>query len=349
MATSRLVRHPVLGAVFPVGSRRRALAVASVRRVVPAARPKPPTPEQRGPTAERPGAEEDKLKKVWAGYNADGLEVYLVTGYQDPRINAQSILARHALVRALFGSEFDVLMREELLYAVELNEAMRVRAAELGVRLVNKGPEALANKVRVGEVIADRAPIFGERWRAALADREAPPLSVLEFACGSANDYRAFADYGIARFLDYTGIDLNETNIANAKRRFPDINFRVDSILSLPEADHSIDYVIGFDILEHLSPAAKRTAMDAAVRICRRGLHFALFAMDENPDDIVRPVRNYHVNILSAPRMRDYMGERFDSVQLINIRELLTRDFGAKRSFNRRAVTLVAEGLKKPS
>jgi 2-polyprenyl-3-methyl-5-hydroxy-6-metoxy-1,4-benzoquinol methylase len=348
--------------VLPAGSRRRALAVAAIRRVAPTARPKPPTPEQLAAreqaaakrrraneaAARHLRAEEAKLKKVWAGYRTENLEFYLVTGYQDPRINAQSILARHMLVRALFGSEFDDLMREELAHAVELNEAIRMRAAELGIALEISGPDALANKARVCEVIADRAPIFAERWRAALAGRVAPPLSVLEFACGSANDYRAFADYGIARFLDYTGIDLNETNIANAKRRFPDINFRVDSILSLPEADHSIDYVIGFDILEHLSLQAKRTAMDAAVRICRRGVYFAFFRMEETPEDILTPVRNYHSNTLSAPRMREYMSKRFSSMQLINVPEMLKTDFGAEHTDNPKAVTLIAEGLRGP-
>jgi hypothetical protein len=362
MAPSRPDRHRVLGTVLPVGSRRRALAVAAVRRVVPAARPKSLTPEQVAArekaaatrrraeaAARRLRAEETKLKKTWAGYNTENFDVYLVTGYQDPRINAQSILARHMLVRALFGSEFDDLMREELDHAVLLNEAIRVRAAQLAITLDISGPDALANKARVAEVIADRVPIFGERWRAALAGRLAPPrLSVLEFACGSANDYRAFVDYGLARFLDYTGIDLNDTNIANAKRMFPDISFRVDSILSLPEADHSVDYVIGFDILEHLSPLAKRTAMDAAARICRRGVYFAFFRMEEIPDDIVTPVRSYHSSTLSAPRMREYMGKRFSSVRLMNIAELLSRDFGADHTYNSRAVSLVAEGLMGP-
>jgi SAM-dependent methyltransferase len=360
MPTDRLARHPVVGTVFPVGSRRRAVAVAGVRRIVPAARPVSPTPEQlaareraaakrrraKEVAAKRLRAEEANLKKVWAGYRTENLDAYLVTGYQDPRINAQSILVRHALVRALFGADFDDLMGEELGHAVELNEALRVRAAELDIDLDASGPEALANRARVCEVIADQAPVFGERWRAALAGRAAPLLSVLEFACGSANDYRAFADYGIARFLDYTGIDLNETNISNATRWFPDINFRVDSILSLPEADHSIDYVIGFDILEHLSLPAKRTAMDAAVRICRRGVHFAFFRMDEIPEDIVNPVRRYHSNTLSAPRMREYMGKRFTSTQLIDIPKLLNDEFGAEHSHNPKAFVLTAEGLR---
>jgi ubiquinone/menaquinone biosynthesis C-methylase UbiE len=356
---SRLARHPVLRAVLPVGSRRRAVAAAVAHRVSP---PKGPTPEQLAARkkaaakrrraqakARRIQVEESKLKQTWAGYKTENLDTYLAIGYQDPRINAQSILARHTLVRALFGSEFEDLMRAELAHAVELNEAVRVRAAELGVEVKIAGPDAIANSTRVSEVIADRAPIFGERWRAALDGREAPRLSVLEFACGSANDYRAFADYGIAQFLDYTGIDLNDTNIANAKRMFPDVNFRVDSILSLPEADHSIDYVIGFDILEHLSLLAKRTAMDAAVRICRRGVYFAMFRMDEIPEDIDNPVRKYHVNTLSAPRMREYMNERFESAQFVYIPEFLKTTVGAVHSYNSRAFSVITEGLKTPS
>jgi SAM-dependent methyltransferase len=344
MTKSSLASNPVVSAILPVGSRRRALAAQVARSVKPSPRAKPGASANR-----RHRAEEAKLKQMWAGYNSENLDVYLVIGFQDPRINAQSILARHTLVRALFGSDFDELMREELLHAVELNEAMRRREAELGVKIANKGPDALANKALVAEVIADRAPLFAERWRTALAGRTAAPISVLEFACGSANDYRAFADYGIARFLDYTGIDLNETNIANAKRSYPHVNFRVDSILSLPEADHSIDYVIGFDILEHLSLPAKRTAMDAAVRICRRGVQFAFFRMEEIPEDVDNPIRRYHKNTLSAPRMREYMSEHFESVQVIDIPKLLKTEYGAKRSYNPRAFTLITEGLKKPN
>ena len=194
-----------MNALLTVGSRGRGAAARVARRVRPSGSHQPP-----------PRTEEAKLRGVWAGYRQDMLERYLVSGYQDPRINAQSILARHTLVRALFGDDFESLMREELAFAVELNEAVRVRAEELGVTIsATLDPEAYADIQRVTEVIADRAPLFAGRWRDALAGREAAPLTVLEFACGSANDYRAFADYGIARFLDYTGVDLNETNIAN--------------------------------------------------------------------------------------------------------------------------------------
>jgi ubiquinone/menaquinone biosynthesis C-methylase UbiE len=275
------------------------------------------------------------------------LERYLVSGYQDPRINVPSILARHTLVRALFGSEFDSLMRDELAWAVELNEAIRVRAAELGVVMKpTLDPDHHADVQRVSEVIADRAPEFGRRWQDALADRQAPALSVLEYACGSANDYGAFAGYGIARFLDYTGVDLNETNIANARRRFPDVNFRVGSVLDLPEQDRSMDYVIGFDIMEHLSLPAMQHAMDAAVRICRRGLYFAYFRMDEVPEHVDNPRGTYHFNLLSAPQVRQDMARQFGTVQLIQVADMLKDNFGYAHSYNRKAYALITENPK---
>jgi SAM-dependent methyltransferase len=338
MLRTAIATHSVVKAMLPAGSRRRAAAAGVLNRLWPA--------PQRRPTAGPPRlrAEEVKLRGVWAGYRQDMLGRYLVSGYQDPRINVQSILARHMLVRALFGSEFDSLMREELAWAVELNDAIRVRAAELGITIrVTMKPDRYADVQRVTEVIADRIPEFGRRWQDALADRQAPPLSVLEYACGSANDYGAFVDYGIARFLDYTGVDLSETNIANARRRFPDVNFRVGSVLSLPDPDRSVDYVIGFDIMEHLSLPAMQYAMDAAVRICRRGLYFAFFLMDEVPEHVDRPVRKYHKNLLSAPQVRQDMARRFGTVQLIRITDMLRDNFGYAHSYARRAYSLIAE------
>ena len=292
--------------------------------------------------------EEAKLRGVWSRYSPELLEVYLVSGYQDPRLNAQSILARHTLVRALFGSRFEDLMRQELAHAVELNDAIRLRAKELGVPLTaTMNRERLALVREVMEVVADRMDLFAERWRQALAAEVAPPpLRVMEFACGSANDYRAFADYGIARFLDYTGIDLNKTNIANAKLRFPDVDFRVGSILSLTEPDASVDYVFGFDILEHLSLQAMDTVLESAVRMARRGLYFAFFRMDGQPEHQEEPRGQYHYNLLSAPAMRRYMQERYSRVQLIHIASMLKDEYGFPYSheYNRRAYSLIAEG-----
>jgi ubiquinone/menaquinone biosynthesis C-methylase UbiE len=352
-----LASNPVVRAVLPVGSRRRRAVGSMVRTVMPGLAP-PPKPKPKSAKqlreeelarrkAERARLQEEaKLKRVWQRQRPDLLEVYLVTGYQDPRLNGQSILARHTLIRALFGSAFDRLMREELAHAAKLNNAIFHRGEELGVRpTATMDPEKRALIDQVMEVVADELPVFGERWRQALAGRTVKQkLRVLEFACGSANDYRAFADYGLAAYLDYTGIDLNDSNIANAKARFPDVDFRVDSILSLSEPDDSVDFVIGFDILEHLSLDGMFTALETAERIARRGLTFAFFRMDEVPEHEEIPRGAYHYNLLSLDRMREYMEQRYRSVQLIHVAKMFEDDYGFPHSYryNRRAYTLIA-------
>ncbi len=65
--------------------------------------------------------ESEKLARSWSQHEAGWLRDYLVAGVEDPRINAQSILSRHFLVRALFGERFDALMQEEYRFAAAMN------------------------------------------------------------------------------------------------------------------------------------------------------------------------------------------------------------------------------------
>jgi ubiquinone/menaquinone biosynthesis C-methylase UbiE len=334
-----LRRHPVVAAALPVGSRRRRVVASIGRRVL--GTPSTTASPKRAP---RIAKEEQQLRKAWVRHRSEMLDVYLVSGYQDPRLNIQSILGRHMLVRALFGSAFESLMQEELAFAVELNEEMRVRARELGVSLgVTMDAERRAGMQRVMEPIDPKASTYAHRWREALEGRRARPLRVVELACGSANDYRAFVDYGIARFLDYTGFDLNPKNVANAKERFPDVDFREGSILSLPLADRSVHYVVAFDILEHLSLQAMQQALDEAVRVARRGLYIAFFRMAEAPEHVEQPRGHYHYNTLSAPRMRSYLEQRYSSVDLVSVDAYLQQKFGYSHTHNRMAYSVVAK------
>ena len=57
-------------------------------------------------------------ERAWAYRPPEILDTYLVSGYQNPRINVQSILVRHFLTRRLFGDEFDQLMDEEIRFAL---------------------------------------------------------------------------------------------------------------------------------------------------------------------------------------------------------------------------------------
>jgi ubiquinone/menaquinone biosynthesis C-methylase UbiE len=332
--------HPVVTALLPVGTRRRAVAGAVARRVLPAALMPPP--------AKRPPAlvyEERELRRSWASHRPEMLDVYLVTGFQDPRVNIQSILGRHAVVRLLFGSTYDELMRGELAFAVELNAAIRDRAQQLKVSMVaTMDPERRASILRVMEPFEDRASTYERLWWEAMASaRPRRHLRVVELACGSANDYRALAAYGIARFVDYTGVDLNGSNIDNAKQRFPHVDFRVGSILSLPLPDRSADLVLAFDIFEHLSPSALQPALDEAVRVSRQALHIAFFRMADVPEHVIVPRGSYYYNTLSVPRIRAYLERHYPSVDVVHIRSDLRDRFGFPHYYNGNAYSVTAQ------
>jgi SAM-dependent methyltransferase len=284
------------------------------------------------------------LRLTWAATSAEMLDRYLVSGYQNPRINVQSILLRHFLVDRLFGRTFDELEEAELRFAVELNEALRVRAAELGVRMGSYvNPAKLAAVSRVDETIADRDMEFVERWRGALEDLPAPRASVLELACGSANDYRAMVEAGIAAHLDYRGLDLAAKNIDNARRRFPGVAFEVGDVTHVRHPDRSFDYVVASDIFEHLSLEGMERALAEASRIARRGVALTFFNMAEVGEHVVQRRNVYFWNRLSSPRIEERLRAEFGTVEVVGIHAMLRDRFGYEHTYDRHAVSIFAD------
>jgi ubiquinone/menaquinone biosynthesis C-methylase UbiE len=65
--------------------------------------------------------ESEKLARSWMQHGPAKLRDYLVAGVEDPRINLQSILSRHFLVRSLFGEKYRALMDHECRFAAIMN------------------------------------------------------------------------------------------------------------------------------------------------------------------------------------------------------------------------------------
>ena len=308
----------------------RAAALARTARILRAVRPGEAT-EQR------------LLRWSWISRDAGSLDEYLVVGWQNPRINMQSILLRHALVRRLFGEAFEELMAAEIGFAIELNKALRIESERTHTPIYATLNQGLLARVRkVGRVIAGRETEFQERWRTALADRVAAPISVLELACGSANDYRAFADYGLARFLAYTGIDLNPKNVANARRRFPSVDFRVGNAMAVERGDASVDVVIASDLFEHLPIDVAARVLAEAMRVAKQEVLLVFFNMAEVPDHEDKPLIAYHWNLLSRARVEATLAAAFPSVTVTPIGAWLRSEFGYAHSYNPRAYSFAA-------
>ncbi|SDT42341.1 class I SAM-dependent methyltransferase [Microlunatus soli] len=296
-----------------------------------------------GPVERR--IERHLLQRSWVNAKPAMLKNYLVTSYQDPVINVQSILARHHFIGEVTGDEHRALMAEELDWAVEKNRALRKRQQELPeeygmsfAELKRKGKwrEAFAQ-------IVDDHDVYATKWTEALHGADGPRVSIIEAACGSANDYRAFDGYGIAPLVDYTGIDLTEANIANARSMFPEADFRVGDVQDIDAEDGSYDWAVAHDLLEHLSPSAFNRAIDELSRVSRRGVLISFFLMRDEPEHRIQPRRYYHVNDLSKDRIEERFARYCSDIQWTQIRPWLkeTHDFGDY--YNWRAWTMIAK------
>jgi SAM-dependent methyltransferase len=323
------------------------------------------------------------------------LRDYLVSGVEDPRVNIQSILTRHFIVRALFGGRFEHLMEQEIHFGAVMNwltatatqgaggelrrailDGLQRRAdnaegipipefvarafarlpAICGTQVISNYIEQFLEEANLpGPNLLPQQPslrTFQNLWAAALLTPDASsstttsslpsqPVTILEPACGSANDYRFFNSYGIAPFLDYTGLDLCAKNIENAKTQFHQICFEVGNIFDLPGPDKSFELVVVHDLFEHLSLEGLQVAVKEVCRVARRAVCIGFFQMDEISDHILRPVDEYHWNLLSMARMREMLASQGFRAQVIHIGTYLRETMDCDQTHNPNAYTFL--------
>ena len=184
---------------------------------------------------------------------------------------------------------------------------------------------------------------FRKLWIKALkAEVPAPrPLTVLEPACGSANDYRFLHAYGLARLVDYSGFDICTKNIENARALFPGVSFAVGNVFEIAAPDKAFDLCFVHDLFEHLSLEGMEAAVKEVCRVTRQGLCVGFFNMDEIRDHQVRPVEEYHWNLLSMARMREKFGGCGFTAQVVHIGAFLRQQIGCEQTHNPNAYTFL--------
>ena len=165
--------------------------------------------------------------------------------------------------------------------------------------------------------------------------------TVLEPACGSANEYRFLNSFGLAPFLVYTGFDLCAKNIANARGLFPEVHFERGNAFEIKATDKSYDLCFLHDLLEHLSTDGMEVAVREICRVTRRSICVGFFQMYEGPEHVIRPVDEYHWNTLSMDRMRNLFAESGFRAQVIHVGTFLRQKFGCEYTHNPNAYTFV--------
>jgi SAM-dependent methyltransferase len=325
-------------------------------------------------------AETQALIRSWAGYDRGWLRDYLVSGVEDPRVNLQSVLSRHFLAQRIAPGRFALLQREELRFASVVAWLRRVLARPDGADAVDGLSRALArgadnldgleiprfvsltfqglpsasdgvdipNYLERGSAadwarLCDRPDLFLGLWRNALGTLPAAGLRVFEPACGSANDYRFLDQCGLARHLDYVGIDLCTANIENARQLFPGVRFMEGNVLALPFGDRAFDVCVVHDLFEHLSLEALELALDEVGRVTRDALCLGWFRLHEGMEHVVNRVDDYHANLLSLPRLREGLAARGFASQWVHLGTFCRQELRADAYHNPNAYTAIAE------
>ena len=321
--------------------------------------------------------ETEQLKKSWMRYNRATLCDYLIRDVEDPRINVQSILTRHFLIKQLFGGRFYDLMEQELRFGLVMNWLLGLLKKSVKVNQLHSMLDALlagedkAEGLKVPSYISEtfaslflpnymcdlfswapvettEAPIpdylmstFQKIWLEVLAGEQHQDISVLEPACGSANDYRFIEVFGIARLFNYTGFDLCEKNIRNARQMFPDACFKVGNVLEIEAGYGAFDYCFMHDLFEHLSIEAMEIAMAEICRVTRKVICAGFFNMHEGDRHIIQAVGDYHWNKLSMPATRAIFERYASAVQVIHVDTFLRSKFNCNDTHNKGAYTLI--------
>lgn len=316
-----------------------------------------------------PSDENEALRRSWERHEAADLDSYMIADVEDPRIHCQSILTRALVADTLWPGEFTDLIDAEQRFGVVMTWILQqyktgTPPSDLYEQVVDGHcPRYVAEThywLPQQDVLPDyitlalqndeaRLPAFAldtfaNCWSAALAERATErPLRVLEAACGSANDYRFLDAFGFAPFLDYAGFDISPKNIANARRRFPEVNFFVASAFDTGLPDHAYDFVYAHDLFEHLSGDGLEQALAEIIRVTGRQawLHFFNLSATAVEHEII-PVDDYHWNLLSLERLRESFGDRLSDLQVIEIAEFLNTQFACPDYYNQEAVTLLA-------
>jgi SAM-dependent methyltransferase len=331
--------------------------------------------------------ETERLARSWNQHPADWLRDYLVSSVEDPRINLQSILSRHFLVRGVFGERFEALMEQEYRFSAVMNwlialggrinepEELRLVLEALRRGIDNaegmpiprfvlqsfaslpcvvpepaipnyierflKGAEFVEGSLKPPQASLDT---FAVAWSVALREGSLQSVaglrrSVLEPACGSANDYRFLQRYGIAEWLDYTGLDLSYKNIENARSHFPGVRFELGNAFELPAGDQVFDFCFVHDLFEHLSPEGLTAAAGEIARVTRQGICLGFFNMDEIPDHVICPVDEYHWNKLSVARTKALFTRQGWTCRVVHIGTFLRQYVGCPETHNPNAYT----------
>lgn len=333
------------------------------------------------------GSESRALREAWMRHDDTFLNDYLVSSVEDPRIHFPSILARGLLVDFIEPDRHRHLIWDEYRFGICMSFLLRTlqrrplhRTRSLLLQAIREGQDAFQSipipayvretwqsliqspdpahhyidmalqsgpSIQPTELHPSALGCFQHRWAEVFKSWASPPVSVMEAACGSANDYRFMDALGMAATMNYRGFDICPKNISNARSRFPNVRFEVGNVFEIQAETKSIDYFFVHDLFEHLSLEGMHQGFREMCRVTRGMACLCFFNMADRSDHLVQPKDGYHWNRLSLERVVDFLQPHCRDIQVIHMTRFLQVAFGCDDYHNPGAYALILNvGLK---
>ena len=133
---------------------------------------------------------------------------------------------------------------------------------------------------------------------------------VLDIACGEGYGAAALLRAGAA---SVTGVDVSAETCAHAAQRYG-LNTLVGDAQQIPLADASVDVVVSFETIEHISDPGR--FLDECARVLAPGGTIVISTPNRAVYDELVPVNPYHVKELDRAEFIALLGARFRSITL---------------------------------
>lgn len=238
--------------------------------------------------------ESENLKYMWNRHPSRILAQYLQTDFFDPFYNPQHIFTRKLITDYLntVNNKINFSMEDRLLEPL----------TNLYFKNMRKGdptPWKYAWK--------QSSYIMAKIKSLRLSRHHFKKISILDIGCGAGNYYAGIKESGLSSFLDYTGIDIAEKNIAICKNLYRDGAFEVGNIYDLKFADNAFDIVLIGHVFEHLDPRFLKHALHETLRVTREKVIINFFLEKKIKDHISNKIDRYHWNCLSRAKLLNYL------------------------------------------
>ena len=167
---------------------------------------------------------------------------------------------------------------------------------------------------RIREDTIDDVEMLFHWHRYLLASQLVEGGIVLDIACGTG--YGAYLLSEKATKVYAFDIDYEAIHWAKTKYQRENLFYGVESALALPLPDHSVDFVISFETIEHLNEADQIVYMREIKRVLKEDGILLISTPDRNRTRLFQDGNPYHLRELEEREFINLLKQDFSNVEL---------------------------------